>query len=73
MAGNNPWLVLMMFLFSITMVTFAYTWLSVASRGSAMLATIFHGSTNWFANRMRPSWHPATCLPSVLPWGQVGC
>jgi hypothetical protein len=50
--GNNPWLLLLMFWFSVTMVTFAYTWLFVASRGSTMLATIFHGSFNWYPNRL---------------------
>jgi membrane protease YdiL (CAAX protease family) len=50
--GNNPWLILLIFTFSTTMVTFAYTWLFVASKGSAMIATVFHGSTNWFANRL---------------------
>jgi hypothetical protein len=50
--GNNPWLILLIFTFSTTMVAFAYTWLFVASSGSTVIATIFHGSTNWFANRL---------------------
>jgi len=50
--GNNPWLALVIFVFTVTMSTFAYTWLGTASHHSSMLATIFHGSTNWFANRL---------------------
>ena len=50
--GNNPWLVLPIFIFSTTMVTFAYTWLFVASRGSVIVATVFHGSTNWYLSRL---------------------
>jgi hypothetical protein len=68
--GNNPWLLLLMFWFSVTMVTFAYTWLFVASRGSTMLATIFHGSTNWFGNRLSAfmaigNWFPIGLLMGV--------
>jgi len=50
--GNTPWLVLLIFVFTVTMSTFAYTWLAKASRYSTMLASIFHGSSNWFANRL---------------------
>ncbi len=50
--GNNPWLVLVIFVFTVTMSTFAYTWLSNASHHSSMLASVFHGSSNWFANRL---------------------
>jgi MFS family permease len=50
--GNNPWLALVIFVFTVTMSTFAYTWLGTASHHSSMLATIFHGSTNWFLNRL---------------------
>jgi membrane protease YdiL (CAAX protease family) len=50
--GNIIWLVLLVFVFSTTMVTFAYTWLFVASRGSVMVATVFHGSTNWYISRL---------------------
>jgi membrane protease YdiL (CAAX protease family) len=50
--GNNPWLLLLMFWFGVTMVTFAYRWLFVASRGSTIVATVFHGSTNWYISRL---------------------
>jgi uncharacterized protein len=50
--GNNPWLVLVIFVFTVTMSTFAYTWLATASHYSSTLASIFHGSSNWFANRI---------------------
>lgn len=50
--GQNPWLALAVFCFSTTMVTFAYTWLAVASHNSSTLASLFHGSTNWSANRL---------------------
>jgi hypothetical protein len=30
-----------------------YTWLATSTRYSSVLASIFHGSSNWFANRMR--------------------
>jgi uncharacterized protein len=49
--GNNFWLALPIFVFTVTMSTFAYTWLGRASHHSSMLASIFHGSTNWFANK----------------------
>lgn len=50
--GNYFWLALPIFVFTVTMSTFAYTWLGRASRHSSMLASIFHGSTNWFANKV---------------------
>jgi len=50
--GNTPWLVLLIFVFTVTMSTFAYTWLAKASHYSTILASIFHGSSNWFANRL---------------------
>jgi membrane protease YdiL (CAAX protease family) len=49
--GNNFWLALPIFVFTVTMSTFAYTWLGRASHHSSMLASIFHGSTNWFVNK----------------------
>jgi hypothetical protein len=49
--GNNFWLALPTFVFTVTMSTFAYTWLGRASHHSSMLASIFHGSTNWFVNK----------------------
>lgn len=50
--GNNFWLALPIFAVTVTMSTFAYTWLGRASKHSSMLASIFHGSTNWFANKV---------------------
>jgi hypothetical protein len=50
--GNNLWLVLPMFVFTVTMSTFAYTWLGTASHHSSVLASVFHGSTNWFSNKL---------------------
>jgi hypothetical protein len=50
--GNALWLVLVIFVFTVTMSTFAYTWLARASRYSSTLASIFHGSSNWFAIRL---------------------
>ena len=47
------WLVVLVFIFTVTMVTFPYTWLSTASHYSSVLASIFHGSFNWFANRLK--------------------
>jgi hypothetical protein len=49
--GNNFWLALPIFVFTVTMSTFAYTWLGRASKNSSMLASIYHGSTNWFVNK----------------------
>ena len=52
--GGNPLgLVLVMYVFTVTMSTFPYTWLATSTRYSSALASVFHGSTNWFANRMR--------------------
>jgi len=51
--GNNFWLVLVIFMFTVTMSTFAYTWLATATHYSSAIASIFHGSTNWFANRLK--------------------
>jgi len=51
--GNNLWLVLVIFVFTVMMSSFPYTWLAVSSHNSSMLASIFHGSTNWFANQGR--------------------
>ena len=67
--GNNPWLLLLMFWFSVTMVTFAYTWLFVASRGSTMLATIFHGSFNWSGNRLKTFMASGNLFPIGLVMG----
>lgn len=50
--GNSLWLVLPVFVFTVTMSAFAYTWLGTASRHSSVLASVFHGSTNWFANKL---------------------
>jgi hypothetical protein len=50
--GNTFWLALAIYMFTVTMSTFAYTWLGAASHHSSMLASIFHGSTNWYANRL---------------------
>ena len=50
--GNTLWLVLVMFVFTVMMSSFPYTWLAAASHYSSTLASIFHGSTNWFANRI---------------------
>jgi membrane protease YdiL (CAAX protease family) len=50
--GNNFWLALPIFVFTVTMSTFAYTWLGRASHHSSTLASIFHGSSNWFANKV---------------------
>jgi hypothetical protein len=69
--GNNPWLILLMFVFSTTMSTFAYTWLSVASHNSAMLATIFHGSTNWAGNRLKTFLVSGNLFPIGLLMGVV--
>jgi hypothetical protein len=52
--GNNLWLVLPMFVFIVTMSAFPYTWLATASRHSSILASMFHGSTNWFVNNLIP-------------------
>ena len=51
--GNTLWLVLVIFVFTVSMSSFAYTWLATASHYSSTLASVFHGSTNWFANRLR--------------------
>ena len=50
--GNTLWLVLVMFVFTVMMSSFPYTWLAAASHYSSTLASIFHGSTNWYANRI---------------------
>ena len=50
--GNNFWLALVIFAFTVTMSSFAYTWLGRASHHSSTLASIFHGSTNWFTNKV---------------------
>lgn len=50
--GSNFGLVIVVFVFTVAMSAFAYTWLATASGYSSVLASIFHGSSNWFANRI---------------------
>jgi membrane protease YdiL (CAAX protease family) len=63
--GSNLWLVIVVFVFTVTMSAFAYTWLATASRYSSVLASIFHGSSNWFANQLLPF----LVLGSLLSFG----
>jgi len=68
--GGNPfWLALAIFMFTVTMSTFAYTWLGSASHYSSMLASIFHGSTNWYANRVATFLASGTLLSFGLAMG----
>lgn len=50
--GSNRWLLVLLYCFSTTMVTFAYTWLAVSSRHSVLMASVFHGASNWTGNRL---------------------
>lgn len=50
--GQTLWFTLLVYCFTTTIVTFAYTWLGVASRYSALLAAVLHGASNWTGNRL---------------------
>src|SRR5215212_536966 len=49
--GVNVWLALLVFLFVTVALSFAYTWLYVASGGSVLIAAVLHASFNIFADK----------------------
>ena len=67
--GNYFWLALPIFVFTVTMSSFAYTWLGRVSHHSSMLASIFHGSTNWYANKVAIFLASGTLLSFGLAMG----
>jgi len=52
LGGNSLWLVLLIHLSAVVLGSFPYTWLARASGYSPVLAGIFHGSSNWAAQRL---------------------
>ncbi len=53
--GVNPWLAILVFLFTVVAFSFAYTWFYVASSGSVLVVALVHQSNNTFADNF---WQP---------------
>ena len=53
--GVNPWLAILIFLFTVVALSFAYTWFYVASSGSVLVVALVHQSNNTFADNF---WQP---------------
>src|SRR5215207_3867655 len=53
--GVNPWLAILVFLFTVVALSFAYTWFYVASSGSVLVVALLHQSNNTFADNF---WQP---------------
>jgi uncharacterized protein len=53
--GVNPWLAILVFLFTVVALSFAYTWFYVASSGSVLVVALLHESNNTFADTF---WQP---------------
>ena len=52
LGGNALWVVVVVHLVAATLGGFAYTWLGRASGHSPAIAAVYHGSTNWFTQRL---------------------
>jgi len=53
--GVNPWLAILVFLFTVVALSFAYTWFYVASSGSVLVVALLHQSNNTFSDAF---WQP---------------
>jgi uncharacterized protein len=53
--GVNFWVALLVFLFTVVTLSFAYTWFYVASSGSVLVVALLHQSNNTFADNF---WQP---------------
>jgi membrane protease YdiL (CAAX protease family) len=53
--GVNPWLAILVFLFTVVALSFAYTWFYVASSGSVLVVALLHQSSNTFSDTF---WQP---------------
>ncbi len=53
--GVNPWLAILVFLFTVVALSFAYTWFYVASSGSVFVVALLHESNNTCADTF---WQP---------------
>jgi len=53
--GVNPWLAILVFLFTVVALSFAYTWFYVASSGSVLVVALLQQSNNTFADHF---WQP---------------
>ena len=52
LGGYTLWVVVGVHLVGTTLGSFAYTWLGRASGNSPAIAAVYHGSTNWFMQRL---------------------
>jgi membrane protease YdiL (CAAX protease family) len=59
--GVSPWLAILVFLFTVVALSFAYTWFYVASSGSVLVVALLHQSNNTFADTF--------CLPPLMSEG----
>ena len=48
--GVNPWLAILVFLFTVVALSFAYTWFYLASSSSVLVVALLHESNNTFAD-----------------------
>jgi membrane protease YdiL (CAAX protease family) len=53
--GVNPWLAILVFLFTVVALSFVYTWFYVAASGSVLVVALLHQSNNTFADTF---WQP---------------
>ena len=53
--GVDPWLAILVFLFTVVALSFAYTWFYVASSGSVLVVALLHQSSNTFSDTF---WQP---------------
>nr|MDQ5813967.1 hypothetical protein [Actinomycetota bacterium] len=53
--GVDFWVALLVFLFTVVTLSFAYTWFYVASSGSVLVVALLHQSTNTFSDTF---WQP---------------
>src|ERR687897_710106 len=53
--GVNFWLAFLVFMFTVVVLSFAYTWFYVASSGSVLVVALLHQSFNTFADNF---WQP---------------
>jgi uncharacterized protein len=65
LGGNALWVAVVVHLVAVTLGSFAYTWLGRATRHSPAVAAVYHGSTNWFQQRL-VSFLAVVSLPVTL-------
>jgi membrane protease YdiL (CAAX protease family) len=68
--GVSPWLAILVFLFTIVALSFAYAWFYIASSGSVLVVALLHQSNNTFADTQIPSGCPRSC-PRAANWRRV--